>query len=201
MASLTRKPRSKFWFACFRDVNGRQHRRTTEKTNRKEAMKIAEQYEAVAQRKLPGRKVKETISELYREIYQDSVSVATVRQFSADWLKAKESEVAPSTMDRYREAIKKLLEFLGDLADHDLNVVTRRLLLEFRGTLSKQLAPGTANLMLRQVRRLFREARRDGYIVENPAEFLEPVRNDSDDARSPFTVAEIQRILEIADLE
>ena len=24
MASLTRKPRSKYWFACFRDVNGKQ---------------------------------------------------------------------------------------------------------------------------------------------------------------------------------
>jgi hypothetical protein len=27
MASLTRKPRSKYWFACFRDVNGKQRRR------------------------------------------------------------------------------------------------------------------------------------------------------------------------------
>ena len=42
MASLTRKPRSKYWFACFRDVNGKQRRRSTRQTDRKKALKVAE---------------------------------------------------------------------------------------------------------------------------------------------------------------
>ena len=41
MAGLTRKPRSKYWFACFRDVNGRQHRKSTGDTDRKKALKVA----------------------------------------------------------------------------------------------------------------------------------------------------------------
>jgi hypothetical protein len=61
MASLTRKPRSKFWFACFRDAGGKQRRKSTQETNYKKAMKIAEQYEQVAQRKLTVRAVRETM--------------------------------------------------------------------------------------------------------------------------------------------
>jgi integrase len=201
MASIVKKPNSRFWFAAFRDANRRQRRQSTFETDRKKALKVAEQYEQVATRKLPARSVRETIATLYREAYADKLPLATVRQYATQWLAAKEAEVAQGTMDRYREAIRKLLEFLGDLAEQDLSVVSRQLLLEFRGALSKQLSPSTANLMLGQTRRLFREARRDGYIVENPAEFLEPVREDSDDARRPFTVPEIQRLLEIADPE
>src|SRR5260370_28986419 len=68
MASLIRKPRSKFWFACFRDANGRQRRKSTKTSDRKKAIKIAEQYEQVAQRKMPARAVRETLAELYRDL-------------------------------------------------------------------------------------------------------------------------------------
>jgi hypothetical protein len=81
MASITKKPNSKYWFACFRDITGRQHRRSTEETNRKKALEIARHYELVAQRKLKPRRVRETLSELYREIYGDSVPDATVSEF------------------------------------------------------------------------------------------------------------------------
>jgi hypothetical protein len=118
MASIIKKPNSRFWFAAFRDLNGKQRRKSTFETDRKKALKIAQQYEQVATRELPARSVRETISSLYREFYNKEIPVASVRQFTTNWLKAKESEVAPGTMDRYRESTKKLLEFLGDLADH-----------------------------------------------------------------------------------
>ena len=69
MASLTRKPRSKYWFACFRDVNGKQRRRSTGQTDRKKALKVAEQFEQIGRRKLAPRTVRESLAELYREIY------------------------------------------------------------------------------------------------------------------------------------
>jgi hypothetical protein len=47
MASLIRKPRSKFWFACFRDANGRQRRKSTKTSDRKKAIKIAERRRVV----------------------------------------------------------------------------------------------------------------------------------------------------------
>jgi integrase len=201
MASILKKPTSRFWFAAFRDIKGTQHRRSTQETDRKKALKIAEQFEAVAQRRLPANKVRETISELYREIYQEALPTSSVRQYTEQWLASKEAVVAPGTLVRYRETTRKFLAFLGPLADHDLSIVTRKLLVEFRASLATQLAPGTINLMLRTIRQVFKAARRDSYIVENPAQDLEPVKNVEKDSRRPFTLPELEAVLAVADPE
>jgi hypothetical protein len=114
--SLIRKPRSRFWFACFRDANGKQRRKSTKTTDRKKAMKIAEQFEQVGQRKVPPRTVRETLAELYREIYGEALPVATIRQFVRGWLKTKQPEVAPATLAVYQKSVTKFLDFLGPSA-------------------------------------------------------------------------------------
>ena len=59
----------------------------------------------------------------------------------------------------------------------------------------------TTNHDLRAIKALFREANRDGYITEDPSEFVDTVRKSSDDNRRPFTIAEIRRVLAAADPE
>jgi hypothetical protein len=201
MASLTRKPRSKYWFACFRDVNGKQHRRSTRQTDRKKALKVAEQYEQVGKRKLAPRTVRETLAELYREIYSETLPVATVRKFIADWLQTKESEVSAGTLAFYKKSIAKFLKFLGPAADLDLASITRNTVLEFRNSIAKRNAPATANADLKAIKMICKAAKRDGYIAEDPAEFVETVRKGSDQARRPFTISEIQRVLSVSDAE
>jgi hypothetical protein len=83
MASVTKKSRSKYWFACFRDLQGKQRRLSTKQTDRKKAMKIAEQYEQISQRKLPVHTVRQTLTALAREAYGETFPSATVRQFIA----------------------------------------------------------------------------------------------------------------------
>jgi integrase len=201
MASLTRKPNSKFWFACFRDVNGRQRHNSTHTTDRKKAIKIAEQYEAVAKRTLPARSVRETLAELYREIYSESQPVATVRQFITNWIKTREPEVSPATLAFYRKSTTKLLDFLGPRADLDLVSVSRTTLIEFRNQVARKASPRTTNHDLKAIKLIFRSAKRDGYIIEDPSEFVDPVRRNSDDARRPFTIPEIRSVIEVADPE
>jgi integrase len=46
-----------------------------------------------------------------------------------------------------------------------------------------------------------RAAKHDGYIAEDPAEFVETVRKSSEQARRPFTTSEIQRVISVADVE
>jgi hypothetical protein len=144
-ASLIRKPRSKFWFACFRDANRRQRRKSTKTSDRKKAIKIAEQYEQVAQRKMPARTVRETLAELYREIYNESLPNATVRGFTENWLSTKQPEVSPATLAFYRKSTNKLLRFLGSAADLDLASVTRTALVEFRNQMAQKASPTTTN--------------------------------------------------------
>jgi hypothetical protein len=138
VASLVRKPRSKFWFACFRDANGKQRRKSTKTTDHKKAMNIAEQCEQVGQRKLPGKTVRETLADLYREIYNESLPSATVRRFIENWLNTKQPEVSPATLAFYRKSTAKLLEFLGPSADLDLASVTRTTLVEFRNQVAQK---------------------------------------------------------------
>jgi len=155
MASLTRKPRSKYWFACFRDINGKQRRKSTGQTDRKKAMKIAQQLEQVGQRKLPSRTVRETLAELYRGIYGETLPVATLRQFIVDWLKTKEPETAQATMASYRKSTNKFLAFLVDLADLDLSAINRRIIVEFRNSLVSKNAPRIVNADLKCVKMVF----------------------------------------------
>jgi integrase len=201
MASLTRKPRSKYWFACFRDVNGKQRRRSTRQTDRKKALKVAEQFEQVGRRKLAPRTVRESLAELYREIYGETLPVATVRKFVADWLQTKEPEVSVGTLAFYKKSIAKFLEFLGTAADLDLASMTRTTVLEFRNHIAKISSPVTTNADLKAIKMICRAAKRDGYIAEDPAEFVETVRKSSEQARRPFTTSEIQRVITVADAE
>jgi integrase len=201
MASIIRKPRSKYWFACFRDLHGRQHRKSTEQTDRRKALEVAKHYELVAQHKLKPQKVRETLSQLYSEVYGQTVPAATLRQFVEGWLKIKEPETAPATLAGYRKSTTKFLAYLGTTADRDISEITRTHIADFRNALTKKISPGTVNFDLKALRMLFRSARRDGYILENPAEFARPVKHTQDGARRPFTVSEIQDILLLADPE
>jgi integrase len=201
MASLTRKPRSKFWFACFRDALGKQHRRSTKETNHKKAMKLAEQMEQISQRKLSPRAVRETMIALYREAYGDTLPASSTRTYVANWLKVKSPEVAGTTLVFYRKGLDKFIEFLGPAADMDISTVARTTIIEFRNAIAQRSSPKTTNADIRTVKSVFRCAKRDGYIVEDPSEFVEIVRTDSGAGRRPFTIPEIQRVLEVANAE
>src|SRR6516162_4110591 len=102
MASITRKPTSKFWFAAFRDAKGRQHRQSTGTTDKVRAKRIAQQYEAVAQKRGNPQKVRENFAALYKEFFNDDLPYATVRQFFTRWLKDRQRETSHSTYVTYR---------------------------------------------------------------------------------------------------
>jgi integrase len=55
--------------------------------------------------------------------------------------------------------------------------------------------------VIRTHKTLFRSAKRDGYIIEDPAEFVESVRKTGEDPRRPFTSPEIRSVYDLADQE
>lgn len=201
MASLTKKPNSRFWFACFRDRGGKQRRRSTGETNQRKAMEIARRYEQVAQHKLKPAKFRETLLELYREVYGATIPKATVRQFAEEWLKVKRPEVAQSSWDKYRKSIEKFLTFLRHDADLDISLITRAHITSFRNDLAQKVAPATANVDLKTIKRVFRAAKRDGFIDDNPAEFVDTIRRDNAQGRRPLSIPEIQATISVADPE
>jgi integrase len=202
MASLIKKPSSRYFFACFRDMNGSQRRRTTGQTDRKKAQRIADHYEDLAQRRIKSSRVRETTNELIREFYGEEVPSATVRQFYESWLAEKKAEVSPFTLVTYEKTASKFLAYLGAAADSDIADVRKAQIIAFRKDVMQSVSAKTANFDLKMVRSMFRKAKADGYLVEDPAEFVDNVRREGGGpVRRPFTLDELRDVLAAAEDE
>jgi len=201
MASLIKRPTSKFWVACFTDRNGRRLKRSTATINRKQADKIADEFEEAARRKRTAIQVRRVISQLHREITGDDFSDTSVRGFVDSWLERKEPEVARSTLAFYRNAASKFLTFLGLAAEQDLTAVTRDQLTRFRNEQARLFSATTANHQTKFLRMLLRAARRDALVADHPAQFVDTVRGRNPTERRPFTLDELRAVLAVADQE
>jgi len=107
------------------------------------------------------------------------------------------SETAESSHLAYKKTISVFLDFLAEQADRDLADLTRSDIIRFRNELSKRLGADTVNRYVKIVRMFFKSAHRDGYLLENPAEHVDAIRDRSKDARRRFTIAELQAVMAV----
>jgi integrase len=204
MASIVKRPATKYWHAQFRDSTGRLLERTTRATNPKRAQRIAEGFELVAQRQKNAGQLRAAFSELLGETFGEQFPISTVRSFAETWIQNKGPETRASTLATYRGTVEAFVEFLGKRGDMDLADVTRRHIVDWRNALvAKGLAPRTVNLNIQTLRMFFKSAEVDGYITTNPALLVPLVKNAPGDAvsRQAFTVAQIKALLAVADPE
>jgi integrase len=202
MSSVWRHPHSKYFTACFRDQNGNQRRITTKETNRRKALKIAEAYEKVVRQRRTKLHTKRVIERLHEEIGGEPMTSVTVRSFAQTWLSTKRPEVSPATLDFYKKSVSKLLEGLGPKADGPMSEITKSDLVTYRNSLAEKVSARTANHDMRGAKMLFLAARRDGVLTENPAEFVEGIRQRSGESiRRAFSIDELKAILSAADDE
>jgi integrase len=203
VSSVWRHPASRYFTACFRDQNGRQRRITTKETNRRKALKIAEAYEKVGRTRRTNLHTKRVIERLHEEIGGEPICAVSLRSFAETWLATKTPEVSPRTLDFYRKSVAKLLAWLGPKADEPVTEIIKADLVAYRNFLAERVSSVTANHDLRGAKMLFLAARRDGVLLENPAEFVEGVRqrNGSGTQRRAFSIDELKAILGAADPE
>ncbi len=110
----------------------------------------------------------------------------------------RQSATRPSRFRRYAEAKDKFLAFLGAQSERGLDEITRTQIVAFRDSMLATNAPATANTTLKIVRRIFRSARLDGYLWQDPAEGVTTVKNHSSLERRPFTIDELRAVLDVA---
>jgi len=201
MAFIFKHPKSKFWHAGFLDGTGKRRNRSTGTTSRKQAQKLAEQYETAARNKRTAKQVRSVITALHKEITGQELVSLSVKDFVTQWLGTKKHETASSTIAFYKKATSKFSTWLGERAEKDIADVTRDDVLAFRNHIAATLAPKTVNHDLKCLRMLFKAAKRDGLLSEDPTEFVETVRNRSESHRRPFTIPELKRVLEACDDE
>jgi integrase len=202
MATVLQRGKKKAWYAVYRDLNGRQRwNRVKEASDRKGAQAAADLLEATAQKKKNAQSLRKAFGDLYREFYGQSMPTTTVRAYAQGWLAQKKPEAADSTYRAYDQVIALLLEFLKERADQDLADITKSDLVAFRNHYTTKIGAGRVNFYVKVSRMFFRAAHRDGYLLDNPAAYLETVRNRANERRQPFTVEEIRSLLSIADPE
>jgi integrase len=203
MASVWRHPESKYWTACFRDSSGQQRRISTKETDRKKAMRLAEEYEKTAHTKRTMRQTHAVLARLQEEIGGEPVSRKSLRQYANEWLASKTPEVAARTHDSYEDGLTQFLKYLGPRADVPIGDITKTELVAYRNHLSTALSATTTNNHLSLIKMLFKAARRDTVCADNPAEFIGVVRDTGRKTKQKrsFTLGELEALLAVADPE
>ena len=201
MAFLWKHPQSRYWYVRFTDLQGRRRNRSTGTSNRREALKIADSFEAAAKKNLTVRQIRKAMTELYQEVSGDALLSQSFRAFSVKWLAKKNGEVAAATLSFYKKTVDKFLQFLGSRADEDINRITNADILKFRSDLSQKISAKTTNHNIKGLRMLFKAAREEQLINENPAESVKTLKIPKKVERRPFTMDEVRSLLKHADDE
>lgn len=207
MASLRKHGGKKnYWYALFRDAGGRLVERSTKTTDRRKAQELADEWERMARPSSGARTVenmRKVIAELHRRYLKEEAPKMTLAGYRDYWLMSKRSEVSSATMTFYESSLKRFVDFLGPRAEQDLFGVMKSDLVRFRDQRRLTVAGKTVNHELKVLRQLFKTALDDGWIAENPMDGLKSVREDRAEKspKRPFTVEELQRVLEAADPE
>ena len=181
--------------------DGTRTQRSTKTTDRKKAQKIADKFEQAARNKMTARQVQRVISELYRDITGDALHFPTVREHFQSWLKRKKPEIAPTSYASYSRKAQDFLGWLGEHADRQITFITRDDIVAFRDAELVRISPQTVNDGIKWLRMVFKTARDDGKLQDNPVDGVRPARANAPGMRRAFTLPELRRIIEHADDE
>ncbi|MDC0218612.1 tyrosine-type recombinase/integrase [Verrucomicrobia bacterium] len=200
MASVHKRPRSRYFQAAFRDHQGRLIMRSTKVTDRAKALTITLEWERLAKNadELVEAQALKVISGLMERVGSEPIRTPTARDFLREWIRGKELHRSESTATRYAGVVERFLNHLGRKATRPLTSVAPKdvqSFLELR--LEEGCAPSTISIDGKALRGAFNHAVKQGLLPNNPADAVElPARNSV--KRGTFTPAEIGILLETA---
>jgi integrase len=200
VASLRKRQRSPFWFACFTLPDGRRAQRTTKTSDRKMAMKLAGEWEEAAERRIAEGQARRVLSDIHELIHGTRLVSHSVKDYVTQWLGRKKGETTPVTFSAYQHAAESFRDFLADKASQAIHYVTPAQIAAWRDAAAAKASPRTANNKLKIIRVLFQSAWRDGLLTENPAAKV-PVLKAGESTRRPFTLGELKTMLRVASAE
>jgi integrase len=199
MASVFRRPRSRYWHAGWRGADGKFALRSTKQIDRTKALTIALEWERVGKKigrgEMVENQVRQVINDLLEKVGESAFEVPTIRRWFSDWLAEKEISRSEKTAERYRCVVEEFLDHLGVRADKQLTVLLPR---DVQGFVAKRqkkgMAATTVNLDAKILRTALNRARRQGVIQTNPAEAVDLPEKRSVE-RGTYAPAEIGMLL------
>jgi integrase len=205
MASLRKKDRSPFWFACYALPDGRRTQRSTGTDDKRKALTIAIKYEDAAREAAAGRfiesRARKVIADIYTLANTEVLPNSNTRVFFKYGLTANRWRPTTAPTNATPASPLNFLTTSDARPTPTSRKVTPTNVAEFRDAIAKRLAVSTANLTLKILRSAFGAARREGLIDDNPAERVAVLKRRTDSERRPFTLPELKQLLELADDE
>lgn len=202
MASVTKREKSRFWIACYTSRDGRQLKRSTKTTDKRQALQIALELERVERQASAGAlttiQLRKVLSDFSEKINGETLTAPSVEDCLNDWLKGVTARNRAGTIWRYGKTVRLFLEGLGDkakkpvtaLTPHDIGMFLNR-------RLEAGFAPQTAIIDLKTLNTAFRRAENYGVILKNPVVAVRPpkcIRSE----REVFSHEEVQKLLNAA---
>jgi integrase len=206
MASIHRRPDSKYWHAAYFGPDGRRILRSTKQQDRQGALAVAMEYERASKLARRGELVETQAREVLRDIMKranigETIQSASIKSHFDDWLASKRARKAAATGERYGMAVDAFLKTLGNRASKPLTCLTARDVENFLDSrTAEKLSPATVSLDVKIIGGALNAARRQGLIPTNPAEAVQLPEIESTE-RGTFTPAEVKLLVDAADGE
>ena len=201
MASITKVPRSKYYYALWRNAEGKLIWRSTRTTDRKLAKVMAEDFERAERlgqaEELTASAARDILDGILKRVSPETIEVASIREHFQNWLESKKAEgTKESTIKRYSGALDSLSSFLANKADRPLTVLVANDIEKWRNKLVDEgRSATTANWSVRIIGTALETAFRRGEIRMNPARAIAPVVKNDADERLPFSMDQVKALL------
>jgi integrase len=200
MATLRQQKTNGNYIAVFRDLNGKQYNRSTKTRDRKAALQIAWEWEALARGESQVAHVRETAAKIWERAHGEKVDVYTVKGWLNKILKEKEGTAAASTFSNWSYAVKSFCDQIGEKADRDLSRITVGDVNSWQNSEKARLHVNTVRMYRGLINTAFDRARMEGLIQTNPFDGAEKVKA-VDAIRGKFKEEQIKDLLKVANHE
>jgi integrase len=200
MASVHRRPGSKYWHAAWRDSDGQLNLRSTKHTDRSNAMTCALAFERASRMGGAGDFAEAQARKILNDILEatgsrESLRCPTTVEWLNQWLAGKQTTKSEATGERYRGVVEGFAEHLSDRGRRPLTSLAPGDVQDF---ITKRLkagcSPTTVNLDVKILRIALNLARRHGLVATNVAEAVELPEKESVE-RGTFSPEEVQMLV------
>lgn len=193
MASIRRKPSSRFWWACITLPGGKQRQFSTGLEDEAEALAAAQEAENAARRHAQRpHQLRAAFARIAEEVIGHKA--ADPASWLLEWARARSPEVEASTAAAYATACRDAAAWFQAAGIRSLDAIQPRDLERLRDDLAARTSPATANGKLKILRMAFKTAVRDKLMPDNPAASVSSAKTRAT-RRREFTAPEIELLL------
>jgi integrase len=211
MASIQRLPKSRFWYASFRDATGAQHLKSTKiehapdgttpkeraeraAANRRSAIEWATRIEEEGRGNAAEAQLRKVLSELSQRVNKRRLEFAETETYLRKWLDTVKASKSPATHIRYSGAVEGFLESLGPKAKATLADITAQ---DVQAYTQSRLDAGrnetTVTVDVKALNRPFSLALRQGLILTNPVQCSDAPKGEQE-SKAPFSQEQLTKI-------